>query len=367
MACDNEITPCPDPCNQYDNCGCLNPTTFICTTYTGDNLPCTEIESGDTGNEVLTKIEAVVCDIQDNKGKVLVDSTDTCPEFLYEKLEAGLNISLEVSGTGCDRVITINATEGGVPVDVNAKVTSNDTTSGYLDSKIETGTYLTKTVLNPSGNEKLELDVVPETLISTDEGNQLILGDDGGLKTTYTAPDGSETKLIEGTGIVISGTGTLSDPYIISTNAAIQIARSCFDGVWRNVTLVSTGNPNVVYSSGTPQYRYRYDGSIEFRGNITYSVAFDTYQNANRKYTITIGNIPTTCVSLTEQAGTRDLKSIMYIDAPQASADQIVQQYGYIIRKSSQNIIIEFQSAFTNATTKSMVISFDGVISHPTL
>lgn len=365
MSSCSETNPCtPTPCDPYDNCGCINPTTLDCVTYTGTTeFPCLDVSSGENGNDILGKIEAKVCDI----GKVKLNSDDTCPEYLADKITAGTNINISYTGTGCDRVMVIAATEGGVPVDVNVKVSSDDTTSGYLDDKVLAGTYMTKTVTNPAGNEKVKFDVVPETLISTDPGNQLILGDDGGLKTLYTAPNGSETKLIEGEGVQISGTGTTVDPYIISTNPSIQVVRSCFDNTWRPINLVSTGNPSVTYVSGAPQYRYRFDGTIEFKGSATYSVAFGTYQTSNRKYTVTIGNLPTTCLTLGEQAGTADLKGITYIDIPQASADQITQQYGYIIRKSSVNIIIEFQSSFTNATTKTVVVNFEGALSYPAI
>lgn len=356
--------PCGDP---HDNCGCVNPNTFGCTTYTGDALPCLDVDNGENGTDVMGKVETAVCALQADKGKVLINGDDTCPEFLFDKLEEGLNISFNITGTGCDRKLVINATDGGVPIDVNAKVTSADTTSGYLNTKINTGIYTFKTIVNPGGNEVLKIDVDPAQLISGDAGNQLSIGTDGAIKTSFSAPDGSETHIIAGVGVDISGTGPLGDPYIISTNPSIQVVRPCFDSVWRPITLVATGNVNVVFASGSPEYRYRYDGTIEFRGNITYTVAFGTYQTANRKYTITIGNIATTCVTSGEQAGTRDLKSINYIDIPQASADQIVQQYGYVIRKSTANIIIEFQSSFTGATSKSVVVSFDGAVSHPTL
>jgi hypothetical protein len=77
-----------------------------------------------------------------------------------------------------------------------------------------------------------------------------------------------------------------------------------------------------------------------------------------------MGNIPTTCLTLAEQIGTADLKGINYIDAPQAG-DQITQQYGYIIRKSANNILLELQSAFIGATSKTVVVNFDGAVSHP--
>lgn len=363
MACnDNPCVP-NDPCGTYDNCGCLNPTTFDCVTNTGPDLPCLNVANGETGTSILGKIEAKACNI----GKVLVNENDTCPEYLFDKLEEGTNISLQVTGTGCDRKITIHAVEGGTPVDVNAKVTVNDTTSDYLTNKLLVGTYLSKTLVSPSGNEKLRFDVNIASLVSTDVGNQLSIGVDGGLKTLYDAPDGSETKVMAGTGVTVSGTGTTSDPYVVSTNPSISVARLCFDNIWRPISLIATGNPNVVYVSGAPQYRYRFDGSIEFKGSATYTVSFGAYSTGNRKFTITAGSIPTTCLTGAEQSGSADLKSITYIDTPQASADQITQLYGYIIRKTTANIILEFQSSFTGATSKSIVVNFDGAISHPSI
>lgn len=358
---------CPDTSNPcYDNCGCLNPTTFECISSPGDHESL-GVTDDMNGKEVLAALNDKFEIADNNLGKVKVDEEDVCPEYLIDKLEAGLNISLEIEGEGCDRKIVINASEGGEPVDVNVKVSSNDTTKGYLNSKIVTGQYLTKDINNPAGNEELELDVNVEALVSTDAGNMLTTGTDGGLKTSYTEPDGSETKVVEGSGVTVTGSGTESDPYVVSINPSIVAARPCFDGIWRDVTMVATGNSNVTHVSGTPKYRYRFDGSIEFRGSATYQAAFGTYSSGNRRFQVSLGTIPTTCVDGTEQSGTADLKGVNYIDAPQASADQIVQQYGYIIRKTNNNILLELQSSFTNATTKTIVVNFDGAISHPNL
>lgn len=354
MSCE-DTNPC-DPCSQYDNCGCPNPNTFGCTTYSGTHLSCLDVDNAEDGDSILAKIDAKVCEI----GKVLVDASDVCPKYLFEKLEPGLNITLTVVGSGCDEVIRIDAVDGGVPIDINAKVSAADTTTGYLYDKLKTGTYLSKIIENPAGNENILFDVVPVTLLSTDVNNPLYIGTDGGLMSTCIAPDGSETKIIEGTGVTVSGTGTTVDPYIISTNPSIQVVRACFDSVWRDITLVPTGNANVVYLSGIPQYRYRFDGTIEFRGSISFSVAFAANTSSNRKYTITMGNIPTTCVTLVEQAGTSDLKSITYIES-------VGQMYNYIIRKSTQNILLEFQSSFSAATSKTIVVNFDGSVSHPNI
>lgn len=360
----NTTTLCP--CGDYDNCGCINPTTFECVTVPG---ALTDISVTDdmNGKQVLAAINTAIGELQDDSGKVYINSDDTCPEYLFDKLGEGLNISFSITGSGCDKKLIINAVDGGTPIDINVKTSSADTTTGYLNNKIVTGSYITKTINNPAGNEQLELDVDPLQLISTDIGNQLTTGTDGGLMTLYVPPDGSETKIVQGTGVQVSGTGTLVDPYIIATNPAIQVVRSCFDSVWRPVTLSASGNANVVYVSGAPQYRYRFDGTVEFKGSITYTVAFGTYTSSNRKFTVPMGSLPVTCISAGEFAGVADLKGINYIDTFQASADQITQQYGYIVRKSAQNLILEFQSSFTGATSKTIIVNFEGVVIYPAI
>jgi hypothetical protein len=366
MSCDNDCgsaTVVNNPCD-YDNCGCLNPTTFKCTTYSGPDLVYVA-KNGDDGDVILGKIDALFEDLISNKGKVLVDGDDSCTKLLEDALDAGTNISLQVVGTGCNRKLRIDSTTGGVAVDVNAKVSANDNTSGYLHAKTQDGDFIQRSIINPGGNEKLQFDVVISSLVSADSGNLLAVGTDGKLKTAFTEADGSETKVLEGTGIVITGAGTTTDPYVFSTNASIYAKRPCFDGVWRDVTVANITNPNVTVTSGKVQYRYRHDGTIEFRGNVTYGVAFGNYASSNRMYTITIGSIPTTCVTSNEQTGTFNLKSMHHIDIPQASSDQITQQYGYVIRKSGANLIVEFQSSFTNNTSKSVVVSFDGAVVHP--
>jgi hypothetical protein len=87
----------------------------------------------------------------------------------------------------------------------------------------------------------------------------------------------------------------------------------------------------------------------------------------SNKQLLTVGSLPTTCVTLAEQAGVADLKGINYIQTATAGADQMTQIVGYIIRKSSQNIIIEFQSSLLTAGAKTIVVNFDGAISHPSL
>lgn len=323
MSCNT--TPCDDKCLPYnpcyDDCGCLNPTTFECVTKPG-TWSALGITNDMNGVEALEALNTVIN-----------------------------NLTITPPSPGSD---------------VYVKATSADTTANYLSSKLIVGAFLTKTIVNPSGNEQIRLNVSPAALVSSDSGNILDIGTDGKLRAIVTVPL-PDISVVGGSGVTVTGTGPSSDPFVVSINPSIEVVRNCFDNVWRDVTLVATGNANVVYVSGIPKYRYRFDGTIEFKGSATYTVAFGAYSTGNRKYTITIGNIPTTCVTSGEQAGVSDLKNINYIDVPQAGADQITQQYGYIIRKSTANLIVEFQSSFTSSTSKTIVVNFEGAISYPSL
>lgn len=331
MSCSN--TPCNDPCEQnpcdYDNCGCLNPTTWECISKPG----------------IWSDINVT----DDMNG--------------YAVLEA-------INNTIKDLVL-VTPNPGN---DVFAKVTSSDNVTDYLDNKLLAGTFMTKVVLNPGANEKIRFNVDPAKLISSDADNMLDLGVDGKLRVIQTPPI-ADIALVAGSGVNITGTGPAADPYVISINPSITAKRTCFDGEWRNITITATGTPSVVFISGTPQYRVRFDGTIEMRGSLTYTVNFGAYSDlsGSRKRTVTIGNLSTISslatgcgISIAEMAGVVDLKSINYIEAP-STGDQITQQYGYIIRKSGMNIIIEFQSAFINATSKQVVVNFEGCQVHPNI
>lgn len=323
MSCQNND--CLDNCNDcnnpcYDNCGCLNPTTFECITKPG-NHDAIGVTNDMNGLEVLEAINTTI---------------------------NNLEIPSPIPGS-----------------DVFAKVSSSDTTTDYLNNKIVVGQFLTKTTINPAGNEQIRLNANLAEMISSDSGNELEIGTDNKLRV-IPAPPVVDVALIAGAGVTVTGTGVSADPWIVSTNPSISAARSCFTGTWTNLTLSAPSDPDVVYLSGVPQYRIRFDGTIEFKGSITYNVTFGAYSTSNRKKTVVMAVMPTSCLSSGEQAGVADLKSINYIDQP-GVGDQITQMYGYIIRKSTLNIILEFQSAYIAGATKTIVVNFEGAVSHPSI
>jgi len=332
MSCNNhgctECNPCDkckqscDPCatNCYQDCGCTTSVTWECITNPGVHETLGVVDTM-TGTEVLAAIATTI-----------------------------------------DNIVA------GVPIvgdDKYARISSTDTTSDYLNTKLLVATPLTKVVISAGADERIRFGLSFPALISADFGNQIQIGTDGKLRVLTTSTP-ADIKVVGGSGVTVTGTGPAADPYIVSINPSISIVRPCFDNIWRAVTLVPTGNANVVYNGGTPQYRYRYDGTVEFRGSASYTVAFGAYTTANRKFVIPMGNIPTTCLTAGEQTGAADLKGISYIDGP-GVGDQITQQYGYVIRKNAQNYLLEFSSSYIAATSKSIVVNFEGAVFHPTI
>lgn len=333
MSC-NDNNPCGQPCNDcVDNnpcyeTGCLNPTTFECLTKPGDWINI-GVNDNMNGKQVLQAIDSTV-----------------------QQLE--LTISEITGGDGAD-------------ADSRVGVTGSDTTPGVLNAKLVEGTHVKKSILGLGGNERISLSVTPETMISHDADNILQLDTEKRLKVVIP---GSNAKVYaEGEGIKFSdAAGTNQDPIMINlATSGVVTKRTCFDGEWRNVALNTISNSDVSIVSGQPKYRIRYDGTVEFKGSVTFTVKFGQYSSATSEHIITLGALPTNCISASEIAGIADLKSIGYIEPFQPSGDLISQQYNYIIRKSNQNILIEFQSSFSAITTKTIVVNFDGTSFHPNI
>jgi len=102
-----------------------------------------------------------------NPTSISVTTGQTNIQFQDEGVNLGTTGTVDtvnITGTGATasrvgNTVTINV-PGGVGSDEQVKVSATDTTTGYLDNKIEivngTNTTVTKTILNPGANEKIQ-------------------------------------------------------------------------------------------------------------------------------------------------------------------------------------------------------------------
>jgi len=101
--------------------------------------------------------------------------------------------------------------DSGSIQDIKAKVTANDTTTDYLNSKIAAGTGITKTVLNPGANEQLSIacSVIAPTLYERQFLNS--------RNFEVASGSSSQTDLSYGTAQIKFNTRTLEENTVLST------------------------------------------------------------------------------------------------------------------------------------------------------
>lgn len=94
----------------------------------------------------------------DTDVKTKVSSNDTTAGFLNGKLVAGTNVTFTEGSDGGNETLTIASTDTNT--DVSAKVSANDTTAGFLNGKLLAGTNVTFAEGNDGGNETLTINAV---------------------------------------------------------------------------------------------------------------------------------------------------------------------------------------------------------------
>lgn len=159
--CTNICT-CSTP--DYSDLGCETNPDIGCVILKKKNIdgsvksyPCLGLVTGDTGQDFLDKADQLLCSLTANNGKVLVDSTDNCPQYLSEQLVPGSsNVQLVPTGTGCNRKLELIVTGGsGSDEDKKVSISATDTTPGYLEEKLLTSACVTWVKMNTGLNEQI--------------------------------------------------------------------------------------------------------------------------------------------------------------------------------------------------------------------
>lgn len=107
------------------------------------------VDSTDPANPIVTNTSLNT----DETAKV--SSNDTTAGYLNGKLVAGTGVTLTENNNGSNETLTIATTV--VNTDETAKVSSNDTTAGYLNGKLVAGTGISFTENNNGSNETLSI------------------------------------------------------------------------------------------------------------------------------------------------------------------------------------------------------------------
>ena len=320
---------------------------FDCVEYTGTEKACIGLFKYDKLSDFSNNLNTIVCDLQEDSGKVFINETATVKKTLEELLLAGANIAITEVGVGAAKQLRIDSITGGTVQDINVKISSNDTTSSYLNSKVTVGSYLTKIITSPSGNEKLHFDVSTASLLSTDPSNKLVLGFDNGL-------------LFDGISRV--------DP--------------TYNNVWNSLTLTGTPPAGVTLVSNNVKYRVNFDGTLQFRGYLDYSVDFTKYTSANTtwQYSFVLTSLSTVLAGTftSGQIGNasgqqRSIASETMIEVPAAliSPDtfpKITQMKGYNVEWSTTNLTMKLYGIYeANTLSKAIRVSFEGTSLQPNI
>ena len=236
----------------------------------------------------------------------VINSTDTVANGSETKINEGDNITITGNGTqSTPYIINADLTDLGIVKTINNEVISPGQSLSIINNE-STGKVLT--------TKEYVQSIIPST------------------------PDGSETKLNSGNNISITGSGTISNPYIINS---ISNAGSVYINPGDNVEIIGNGtveNPYVINSIGVqsvtgnivnvtdpinpvitlPNFKTINSESITGTGNIeivfednlqkviTYPTDFTgtnyTLTNADNNYEIIINN-GATAVSITVPSG----------------------------------------------------------------
>jgi len=229
------------------------------------------VESTGAGEVTVTVSGGGVSD-----GKAKVSSDDTTANYLESKIVSGSNVTVTVLNPGGDEQISIAAAGSGLGTDELSKISGNDTTAGYLEDKIVAGSGVTLTVLNDGANEQLRITASGGT------GNAINVSDEGSTVASsitslnFVGPTVHATAV--GTAVTVTVSG-LSNPFIGAKVYKTTNAQLTTDTGWQNVTWGASEyeSDSTMWDSGVNYLLYaREVGYYSVTGQITLSGALPT-------------------------------------------------------------------------------------------
>lgn len=105
----------------------------------------------------ITKLAGIEVGAEVDDKDVVVSGNDTTPGYLVTKIVAGANVTVTETNDGGNETLVIASTASGDTDTKEAKVSSNDTTPGFLNGKLIAGAGITLTENNDGGDETLSI------------------------------------------------------------------------------------------------------------------------------------------------------------------------------------------------------------------
>jgi hypothetical protein len=211
-------------------------------------------------------------------GTNFLNLTDT-PDSYADKAGKSVGVKTDLSGL---EFITI------VTTDEKAKITTNDTTTAYLDSKLVAANGIQKSILTPSGNEQLQLSPTYGDAVNTVcQGNDSRLADDriaSGLRTATTVVNVSAATAPTA-GQILAATNGTAATWIDMTGAEIFVEETKIDD--SSTTKILAYTPILSKSSPSGYTLEVYRNGLKMKWVSGSPATVDEYQYTSVSKTVT--------------------------------------------------------------------------------
>ena len=168
--------------------------------------------------------------------KLFFNDTDT---WIYDD---GTDLKFRSSAQAEVSLATLASAAG---VNDKAKVSAADTTEGYLDSKITAGLGLSKVIVNPAGNEELDL------RIDLSDGNIFSATPSVGKAALYDADGNLRTASLAATS---TAKEAITDKDVLVTDASGRLARADSDALVTTFPLAGVATAAAAAENDTVNY-----------------------------------------------------------------------------------------------------------------
>jgi hypothetical protein len=233
-------------CTPVNYCvdGCPDILDSKCIVYKGDDLTCTLIEANDTIEDAIVKLDTAICGItNDSDDKMVrISSADTTSGYLEDKIIAGDYITVDKLNTGLNESLEVNvdyAALSGLLVQTPLVVTSTDNSIFFAQSG--TANHTVNLKVNVSGDAGNIVQMYADGLyVQASEVHKVM------SNNLDEIPDYLESKIVAGSNITLT-----SVPYTVGSDNGYRIRIDAATSISPNLTITSPDSSITIVQGGT--------------------------------------------------------------------------------------------------------------------